>query len=47
MSYFNKFQMAQDTYDYAWLSFDNYANKKLYDYCSQSLKSWNISYVKF
>jgi len=47
MSYFNKFQLAQNNYAYGWLYFDQTARDKLYNYCSKSLSSWKISSSKW
>ena len=47
LTYFNTFQMEQTTYAYAWMYFDKVAASKVYSYCSQAVKNWNISSTSF
>jgi len=47
MTYFNKYQMAQNNFAYGWLYFDENARNKVYDYCSKSLSSWKLTKANF
>lgn len=47
LSLYNYFQMARTQWAYGWLSYDNDASKKVFDYCSATASSWEMSYEKF